>query len=269
VIENPIISLITDFGVKDPFVGLMKGVILGINPKARLIDITHSVSRHSIIEASRIILTSYRYFPSHTIHIAVVDPGVGGSRRPIMAITDNYYFIGPDNGIFTPIFEETSPDFLKVLHLTSSDYFLPMSGSTFHGRDIFAPVAAWLSKGTDAGKFGELINDYEKISLSKPSSKNSNTLTGEIVSIDIFGNAISNITKDDLMKLAPGESIGRFKVTCSNQQLHVVNYYAENKSSHLTAIINSFGQLELFVYKGDAAAKFDIKIGDSVIISVV
>ncbi len=269
MLEKPVITLTTDFTLKDPFVGLMKGVILGINPDARIIDITHNISRHNIFEASQVISMSYKYFPPATIHIAVIDPGVGGTRRPIMVTTKDYYFIGPDNGIFTPIFEDTPSPLLKVIHLSSSRYFLPMSGSTFHGRDIFAPVAAWLSKGEDPLKFGEQIDNYMKISIPRPSLTENNALTGEIVSIDNFGNAISNITKDDIMKLAPVERNNKFKIICKNKQLPMVNYYAENETSNLAAIINSFGHLELFVYKDNAADKFDIKTGDSVSISLV
>ncbi len=269
MLEKPVITLTTDFGLKDPFVGLIKGVIVCINPDVRIIDITHNICRHNIFEASQIISMSYKYFPPTTIHIAVIDPGVGGTRRPIMVTTDDYYFIGPDNGIFTPIFEDYQSNFLKVIQLSSSHYFLPMSGSTFHGRDIFAPVAAWLSKGIESHKFGEQIDNYTKISIPKPSLTETTTLTGEVVSIDNFGNAISNITKDDLIKLAPIEFNDKFKVVYKNEQLPMVNYYAENESSDLAAIINSFGHLELFVYKDNAADKFDIKIGDSVTISLV
>jgi hypothetical protein len=208
---------------------------------------------------------SYKYFPPTSIHIAVVDPGVGSRRRPLLVVTEDHYFIGPDNGIFTPIFEELKSTFFKVFHVTASHYFRPMSGSTFHGRDIFAPVAAWLSKDIDSQKLGDQIDDYTKISYPRPVAEN-NTIIGEVVSIDCFGNAISNIKKDDLTKLIPRGSKVKFKVMYNNEHLPFVNYYAENKNSGLAALINSFGHIELFVYQNSAAGKFNIKIGDSVTI---
>ncbi|UCH45314.1 MAG: SAM-dependent chlorinase/fluorinase [Nitrospiraceae bacterium] len=261
MLEEPIITLTTDFGLKDPYVGLMKGVILGINPKARIIDITHSVQRHNIYEASQVLDVSYKFFPTTTLHIVVVDPGVGSNRRPIMVATDKYYFIGPDNGVFSTVYEDAASGFMRVFHLTASHYFLPMSGSTFHGRDIFAPVAAYLSKGVGTDKFGEQINDYHRISVPRP-VKSGNSISGEIIAIDSFGNAISNIKKEDITAHVSADSAGRCTITFNNIETTMVHYYAEHQSSELSAIINSFGNLELFVFQGSAADKFHIKIGD-------
>jgi S-adenosylmethionine hydrolase len=269
MLEKPIITLTTDFGLKDPFVGLMKGVILGINPDAIIIDITHNISRHNIFDAAHAISMSYKYFPSTTIHVVVVDPGVGGSRRPVLVVTEDYYFIGPDNGIFTPIYESARNHFFKVINITATHYFLPMSGFTFHGRDIFAPIAAYLSKGLDSQKFGEQIKDYTKIEIPRPVSSSPGSIAGEIVSIDNFGNAISNITRSDLAGLSAGGTDKKFKVTFNNNALSMVSYYAECKTPDLTAIINSFGHLELFTYRGRAAEKFGIKIRDSVSVTLV
>ncbi|MBI5098201.1 MAG: SAM-dependent chlorinase/fluorinase [Nitrospirae bacterium] len=262
MLERPFITLTTDYGLKDSFNGIMKGVILGINSNAKIIDITHNIERHNIYEASQIIGMSYKYFPSATIHIAVVDPGVGGERRPILVITEDHYFIGPDNGIFSPIYEKEFNNFFKVLHITSSHYFLPMTGATFHGRDIFAPVAAWLSKGVDSLKFGEQIFDYIKITLPKPSLSGDNIIHGEVVSLDHYGNAITNITTDTLSQLAPIDSKHKFKIMCRDQHLSFVNYYAAVKDQALSATINGFGHLELFVNQDNAAQIFNIKIGD-------
>lgn len=271
MLKKPIITLTTDFGLKDPFVGLMKGVILGINPKVQIIDITHNIKRHDVFEASQVISMAYKYFPPRTIHVAVIDPGVGGPRRPLLVVTENHYFIGPDNGIFTPIFEELQSPIFKVFHISSSHYYLPMKGSTFHGRDIFAPVAAWLSKGIDSSKFGKEITDYTKITIPKPILVNNHTFKGEVISIDIFGNAITNITRDNLIELANVISRDKFKVIYKDKQLSIVNYYADPNipDQTLSAIINSFGYLELFVYKDSAADKFDIRIGDSVVVTRV
>lgn len=262
--SGQVITLTTDFGLKDPFVGIMKGVILGINPDVRIIDLSHNISRHNILEASQIISMSYRYFPQETIHVVVVDPGVGSGRRPILVTTGDYYFIGPDNGIFTPIYEDMKSESFTVIHLTSKHYFLPINGSTFHGRDIFAPVAAWLSKGIDSLKLGEEIMDYVKIPSIKSIIKDNRTIKGNVITIDAFGNAITSITKDDLQRLSATLSRDKLKIICKDREVDIVDYYAEAEASRLSAVINSFGYLELFVYRGSASKKFNINIGDSV-----
>ncbi len=264
MLERPIITLTTDYGLKDSFVGMMKGVILGISPHAKIIDITHRIERHNIYEASQVIGMSYKYFPPTTIHIVIVDPGVGGARRPVLVITENHYFIGPDNGLFTMIFEKEHNSFFKVLHLSSSHYFRHITGTTFHGRDIFAPAAAWLSKGVDSYKFGEEIHDYLKIPLAKPVLSSENIINGEVICFDHFGNAITNITIDTLSQLDPGVSKDKFRIMYHDKGLPFVNCYAEIADQSLAATINGFGHVELFVNKNDAAQIFNIKIGDTI-----
>jgi S-adenosylmethionine hydrolase len=268
VLEPPVITLTTDFGLKDTFVGVMKGVILGINPQARIIDITHHIERHNILEASQVISESHRYFPPGSIHVVVVDPGVGSMRRPLIVVTEEHFFIGPDNGVFSGIYESADPHNLKVYHLTSADYFLPSVSSTFHGRDIFSPVAACLSKGTAPEKFGTLIDDTVRIASPSPVLTGS-TLTGEITSIDNFGNAISNIKDHDLVKLSPPEFEKTFKVIVGSEAFNIVSCYKENEGSSSSAIINSSGRLEIFVYQGSAAEKYNIRIGDSISVSLL
>lgn len=263
MLDRPIITLTTDFGLKDPFVGLMKGVILGINPKAMITDISHHIERHNVFEASQALSMSYNFFPPTSIHLAVVDPGVGGKRRPILVATDSHYFIGPDNGIFTPVFDKSQDQFLKVFHITASHYFLPMSGSTFHGRDIFAPVAAWLSKGVDSYKFGEEIKDYVTISSPK-TDISEEAISGEIVSIDNFGNAITNITREEMSILTSMDSSDKFRIYYNENKMPLANFYSENESSKASAIINSFGHLEIFVYMKSASQELNIRIGDKV-----
>ncbi|MEW6713907.1 MAG: SAM-dependent chlorinase/fluorinase [Nitrospirota bacterium] len=265
MLAKPIITLTTDFGLKDPFVGLVKGVILSINPEAEIIDITHNISHHNIFEASQVISMSYRYFPPTTIHVVVVDPGVGGDRRPLLVVTEDHYFIGPDNGLFTPVYEELQSNFFKVMHLTASHYFLPMNGSTFHCRDVFAPAAAWLSKGIDVLKFGEEITDYVRIPSIRATIKGG-IIKGNVISIDIFGNAITNITTGIMAKLQPDITKIRYRIKYKGAELPLVRYYADPNASEngLSAVMNSFGHLELFAYKENAASKYNINIGDSV-----
>jgi len=196
---SPIITLTTDFGYRDPFVGIMKGVILNINPLANIIDITHGISPQNIMEAAFTIEMSFASFPSKTIHVVVVDPGVGSVRRPILVITDHYYFIGPDNGIFSQIYNLSES--LNVIHLTAEHYFMAQISSTFHGRDMFAPAAAWLSKGINVSNFGDPIDDYVNMPISVPVMPTKNIIEGEVIYIDLFGNVITNIKTQKIDEL--------------------------------------------------------------------
>jgi len=272
-----LITLLTDFGLKDPFAGVMKGAILTINPQATVVDITHGITPHDVKEAALTLADSYRYFPPKSIHVAVVDPGVGSGRRPLLVVTEDYYFVGPDNGVFTLVFGEAT----EVVHLTSEHYFLPKKGGTapreglrapttgtFHGRDIFAPVAAWLSKGIAVSNFGEPITDYVTLELSVP-VRDSSTVKGEAVLIDGFGNAAVNITEDDVSALYSINPAGRLAVSVGGIHARLMSSYAEAEGSEgLSAVINSSGRLELFVYKGNAAKTFGIKPGDPVTLKV-
>ena len=260
----------TDFGLKDPFVGLMKGAILGINPDVFIVDITHQISRHNIFEASQTLSMSYRYFPSGTLHIVVVDPGVGGNRRPIMVVTKDHYFIGPDNGVFTSIYEELESTAMRVIHLTATHHFLPMSGSTFHGRDIFAPVAAWFMKKIDSSKFGEDITDYVTIPSAGVTIRDGKLIQGVVVSIDIYGNAITNIRKKDVEEMSANITGSGLRVIYRDTNVPMVDYYQAAGASEdsLSALINSFGLIELYVFKQSAAEKFGISIGDEVSVTL-
>lgn len=262
--ERPIITLTTDFGLKDPFVGIMKGVILGINTDAEIIDISHGISHQNIFEASQVISMSYKYFPPSTIHVAVVDPGVGGERRPLLISAGDYIFIGPDNGIFTAVLEQEKDAISHIIHVSSQNYFLPLKGPTFHGRDIFAPVAAWASKGVDSKEFGSQVEDYNALALPEPLLGDDKTLTGEIVYIDSFGNAITNISSALLTQYGQGIHPECLKVLFRNKQLGIARYYGENKEADLAALFNSFDFLEIFSYAREAAKCFDIQKGEKV-----
>lgn len=258
----PIITLTTDFGYKDPLSGIVKGVILGINPAVNIVDITHGISKYNVREAALTIGISYRQFPPRTIHIVVADPGVGSERRPILVNTENYYFIGPDNGVFSIVYNENKR--CEVLHLTAEHYFVRDRGVTFHGRDIFAPVAAWLSKGIIISNFGERITNYVEIPFPGPSMPTKATLEGEVINIDHFGNAITNIRARDLNLLRNAESKGPLRIVSKGRWVPLKTYYSQATDKGLYALINSMDYLELFVYKGDASSEFDIKVGDKV-----
>jgi len=190
-----IITLTTDFGESDPYVAMMKGVILFINPDARIIDITHQIPVRSIQEGGLIIKESYTYFPSGTVHIGVVDPEVGGKRRPIAVLADNRFFVGPDNGLFSTIIE--THRHADVIYLKETKYWMPNISPTFHGRDIFAPIAAHLSLGVNPFLMGEKIDNPTTLAYPLPRKNNSN-LVGEIIRVDHFGNLITNITREHL-----------------------------------------------------------------------
>ncbi len=260
--HGPIITLTTDFGYKDPFVGIMKGVILNINPFANIIDITHGMSPQNVIEAAFAIEMSFESFPFKTIHVVVVDPGVGSVRRPILVVTDYHYFVGPDNGVFSQIFNLTES--LKVIHITSEHYFMPQRSSTFHGRDIFAPVAAWLSKGINVSNFGDPVTDYVTIPAPTLIMPAKNTIEGNVIYIDHFGNAITNIKAQKIEDLFGSNIEGRLKVKVKGKEAPLKNYYAQAEDDGIYSLINSFGYLELFVRNGNASSNFGIAVGEKV-----
>jgi S-adenosylmethionine hydrolase len=260
--ENPVITLTTDFGYKDPFVGIMKGIILKINPAAKVFNITHGISPQNIFEASFVLEISHDAFPHDTIHVAIVDPGVGSSRRPIIAVTENYYFIGPDNGIFSRIF--AMAERLTVIHITAAHYFLKKDGSTFQGKDIFAPIAGSLSKGVEISNFGDPITDFKTLPIPSPQLTGKNVVDGEVIYIDRFGNTMTNIHTEKIREMTGNNDATPIKVLIKDKEILFKNYYAQVKDTGLYALTNSFGYLELFVRNGNAARTFGIKVGEKV-----
>jgi len=265
--DRPLITLTTDFGSKDPFVGIMKGVIVSINPSVKIIDITHNISPQSILEAAYALEMSYASFPHKTIHVAVVDPGVGSTRRPLLVATGYHYFIGPDNGIFSHIYRMAES--LTVIHITAEHYFLPRRSATFHGRDVFAPAAAWMSKGIDIERFGEPVNDY--VTLKEPALilSSNNVLEGEVVYIDRFGNLMTNIPAQKINVSDDEELSGGPKVAVRDREVPLKKYYSEAGDKELCSLINSFGYLELFVNSGNASSDFGITVGEKVKVTLI
>jgi S-adenosylmethionine hydrolase len=260
---STIVTLTSDFGNKDSFAGSMKGVLLKINPQTQIVDISHEIGPQDIWEAAFTLKTAYNYFPKGTVHLAVVDPGVGSGRRPIIVVTESYYFVGPDNGIFSLIFQEAER--LRVHHITASHYYLSNPGPTFHGRDIFAPVAAWLTKGIPSGNFGEEIEDYVKLNVPVP-KKSPNGIDGHVIHIDRFGNLITNITFKDVQILLPeGANAGLISISTAGKEIKgLKKFYAESTPGEPGAIINSSGYLEIFLFKQNARTALSIKRGETV-----
>ena len=252
----PIITLTTDFGNDDPFDGVMKGVILNICPYANIVDLTHNISPQDIFQANFLLHSCYKYFPQKTIHVCVVDPGVGSLRKPILIESKNYFFIGPDNGLFTSILEKE--EIKSVFELTKKKYWLKKVSQTFHGRDIFAPVSAYLAKGIKPHQCGKKIKKEDLVTLPlNKVVKTEFSRKGIVQYIDHFGNLITNIPNNNL----PAQISGSFnKINFKG----LVSGFAQASPQRLTAIKGSSDYMELFIFKGNAAKYTHAKIGDKV-----
>jgi S-adenosylmethionine hydrolase len=257
-----LITLLTDFGARDYFVASMKGVILNINPQATLVDLSHEVEPQDIAGAAYVLKSCYRYFPDGTVHVAVVDPGVGSSRRPLLITTSRYFFIGPDNGLFTSVCDEESQ--VEVRHIENRQYRLDSEGSTFDGRDLFAPAAAWLTKGQAVGSFGPLMKRYERLPIQPPGWVN-HVMTGQIVYIDRFGNLISNLSRFHLTELRGATKRTTPSIRLAGQTIDgLVTSYSSGVAGIPQALINSDGNLEVFVRDGNAAQILGISRGSRI-----
>ena len=260
--SNQVITLTTDFGLHDPFVGVMKGAILSINPGANVIDLSHGIASHDIREAAFTIGMNYKFFPERTVHVVVVDPGVGSRRRPLLVVTERQYFIGPDNGVFSYVYKKEERT-LQVIQITAEHYFLKSKSSTFQGRDVFAPVAAWLSGGKNVLNFGEVITDYRSIDLQLP-TLGERFIKGEVIHIDKFGNATTNISQTEIDALVNQKPEASLKVLLSGKEVPMKLYYGEALDKELHSVINSSEYIEFFVNRGSAAKLFNISIGNAV-----
>lgn len=255
-----IITLTTDFGCKDSFVAEMKGVILSINPHAVIVDITHEVSAHAIEEAAFVLASAARYFPKGTIHIAVVDPGVGSDRRPVLVSAGGHFFVGPDNGVFSLVLSKSN-DF-RAFHVTNEKFVFNLKSPTFQGRDVFAPLAACFSKGLPCEEFGEEVKDLNLFELPKPVVSD-DMVSGEVIYIDRFGNAMTNITPDCLAGFE-----GPVTATANGVRVENAECYAMSSEDRLSFLFNSSGNLELFVKMKSAAGLYGIRRGDAIIVRI-
>lgn len=257
-----IITLTTDFGTSDAYVGIMKGVILGINPDVQVVDLTHAIPPQDIHDAALSIHSAYRYFPEGTIHTIVVDPGVGSDRRAVICQTDRAFFVCPDNGILTYLLHEienADGQSIKAVAIQNKAYYLPEVSNTFHGRDVFAPVAAHLSLGVPLANIGPPLEDL--VQLPIPNHQVSgNTITGQIVKIDRFGNAITNVSESVLAGIG-----STYEIRVGGTRLMRLNRaYAESGIGQPLAIIGSFGLLEIAINGGSAEVSLGLKWGDVV-----
>jgi S-adenosylmethionine hydrolase len=256
------ITLLTDFGTGDYFVGAMKGVILSVNPEARIFDISHEIPPQDVRAGAFTLAGAYQTFPAATVHVAVVDPGVGSDRRAILVSAGGHLFVGPDNGLFTHVYER-EPD-LRVFHLTNSSYFRRSVSPTFHGRDVFAPVAAALSKGVRAEELGSEITDYVRMPHLSPLLQAGKITEASIIHIDRFGNCVTNLTSEHLTEkmFAAGASleINGHKVTAFR------HYYGEavRAPGGLFATLGSAGYIEIAAERESAASLLGAERGQPV-----
>ena len=257
-----VITLLTDFGDRDYFVASMKGVMLGINPHVRIIDLTHQIAPQQIENAAYVLKSAYRYFPDGTVHVAVVDPGVGSLRRPLLVTTSRYFFLAPDNGLLTDIYQDELS--VEVRQLENRQYRLDSEGATFDGRDVFAPAAAWLTRGQAPAAFGRLIRDFTTLPTFEPGWHNQ-VFVGRIIYVDYFGNLISNITSLHVKEVQDAGKGSTVTIRLAGTRVEgLTACYADGELYAPRALINSNGQLEIFVKNGRAAELLKAKRGERV-----
>jgi S-adenosylmethionine hydrolase len=261
-----VITLLSDFGLKDPYVAEMKGVILSINPHTRIVDVTHKIEKFNVRMGAFILASAASYFPTGTVHVAVVDPGVGTKRRPIIVETNRGLFVGPDNGLL--MLAAQHEGIMKVNHINNPKYMLSKVSKTFHGRDIFAPTAAHLAAGTNPAMFGPVIKDYVFPEFVKPQI-NKSRVNGEVLHVDGFGNVISNISARDLetAEIQKGNSLS-VEIGCKSFTTKLCSTYSEVPSGTALALIGGTNLLEVAVNQGNASSIFKVKVEDIFHISV-
>ncbi len=260
--RTPIVTLTTDFGLQDHFVGTMKGVMLDITPEATLVDICHSVQPFDVFDGALTIAQAYNYFPTGTVHVVIVDPGVGTARRPIVVSTEKQLFVAPDNGVLSLIYDREER--ITVRHIMSDHYFLQPISNTFHARDIFAPIAAYLAKGVDPSKMGEEVTDFVRFSAPKPKKVESGTLRGVVLKVDRFGNLITNITPQDAPMLFEADP-KPFKIVVGKREItQIRSAYADGAPGEVFGILGSMGFLEIAANRGAATKLVEAAKGTDV-----
>ncbi len=244
------ITFTTDFGTSDHFVGTMKGVINTINPDVKIVDICNSVQPYDILDGALTITQAYRYFPANTVHMVIVDPGVGTSRRPLLVTAEKHMFLAPDNGVLSLVYEHEER--LSVRHITAEHYFLQPVSQTFHGRDVFAAIAGWLSKGVEASKFGEEITDFVRFAAPKPKPINDKLIKGIVLKVDHYGNLITNLSPKEVPQLFTPDP-PPFKILVGKHEVTKMKAaYAQGTPGEVFGILGSMGFLEIATNRGAA-----------------
>jgi S-adenosyl-L-methionine hydrolase (adenosine-forming) len=259
---RPVIALLTDFGTRDHYAGTMKGVMTGICPDAAFIDVTHDIGPHDVLGGALELAAAYRYFPSGTIFLAVVDPGVGSARRGIAADTGEFKFVAPDNGVLTLVFRETPPK--RVVEVSERRYARPSVSRTFEGRDRFAPAAAWLAKGVELSALGRPVHDYHQLTVPAP-AVSADEVRGEVLRVDRFGNLVTNIDRRTFEKFA---AAGAIEIAIEEHRVgKLVATYAECASGDLCALFGSSDHLEIAVNSGSASERLGLGRGAGVVVT--
>ena len=249
--RNAIITITSDFGLNDHFIGAMKGVILEIAPEAQIIDISHAVQPFDILDGALTISQAYSYFPAGTVHMVIVDPGVGTTRRPVLMVGERHMFVAPDNGVLSLIYDREER--ISVRHVTAEHYFLQPRSNTFHARDIFSPVAAYLAKGVEPDRFGDEITDYVRFGAPRPKPVDERTLRGVVLKVDRFGNLITNITPQDAPQLFEATPpVFKIAIGTKAQATRMCASYAEGAPGEVFGILGSMGFLEVASNRGSA-----------------
>ncbi|MBN2209254.1 MAG: SAM-dependent chlorinase/fluorinase [Candidatus Coatesbacteria bacterium] len=264
--KTSIVTLTTDFGARDYYAAAMKAVMLNINPDLSIVDITHEIGRHDIMQACFVIANTYHYFPKWSIHVIVVDPTVGSTRRPLVASINSHHFLAPDNGVLSGLYQD--PEDIGVYGIDAEHYYLKPLSSTFEGRDVFAPVAAWLSKGVEIENFGEKIDDYVDLKLPAPVVDEEGQLEGEIIHVDAFGNLITNVTRAQFEDMLEEAAKHKFELRIGDVALSdLKRIYAECEKERPSLLFGSTSQLEVAAKQKsacellhlDKGAKFTLK----------
>lgn len=258
---KPIIAFLSDFGSRDHYAGVMKGVVLSICPDATLVDVCHDLPAHDVPFAALELAATYRYFPKDTIFLVVVDPGVGTQRRGLAVEAGDWRFIAPDNGVLTAVFQETPPK--RVVELTERRFARPTVSRTFEGRDRFAPAAAWLAKGTiQLAAFGRAITDYHLLTLPRP-QLDGGVLRGTVVRVDRFGNVVTNLDRRSCERLTNGTSA--VVLTVGGQSIaRLVSTYGDLAPGEIGALFGSTDHLECAAQSASAAERLGVAVGDLV-----
>lgn len=263
----PVIALLTDFGFRDSYVGVMKGVVRGICPETDIIDLSHNVMPQDVAEAAFVLAASYRYFPGDTIFVCVIDPGVGTDRKVLYMRANGQTFLAPDNGLLSIIAEESHPEVVR--EVTAEDLFLKEASNTFHGRDVFAPVAAHLAAGYGPEDLGPLYRNMRSLQLPRPVRCADGSLRGEIIYIDQFGNLITNIRRATIQQ-SFGADMGRVQVEVKRRMVAGLSAaYADRPDGELLALVGSSGYLEVAVNRGSAAGALGCEKGDTVTLTAL
>jgi S-adenosylmethionine hydrolase len=254
-----IVAMLTDFGLEDGYVGAMKGVMLRIDPRLQLVDVSHRIERHDIVSAALMLEHLAGHFPEGTVHLAVVDPGVGGERRALVAEAEDFFFVGPDNGLFTAVLQRYPPR--RLVAIEDSSYLPAGRSDTFHGRDVFAPVAAHCAAGVPVERFGSQVDEFRTVEIPAP-LRRGQTLRGQVIAVDHFGNLVTNISREVLEEFSRGEEviveIGRTVIPGLSRS------YLQAGRGHPLAVVNSWDHLEVAVSEGDARKELGVVRGQTV-----